>query len=885
MIMITNKERILICLREYEESFTAEEPSGVTTQYLSKMLHIQRSNISTILNGLEKERVVEKIAGRPVLYRLRKTVKDAEPCFSTLIGYDRSLRHAVQLAKAAVLYPNHSLHSLIMGASGSGKASFARVMYQFAIETKKIPEQAPYLFFDCRTYADDTENKDYDALFKDFENSMLAQANYGVLILHHIEYLSLKAREYIFHLLENGLHMHGKTYSIFFICTIDSSCETVLQDTFSSRFSILIHLPSLLEKDIKERYDLVQHFFTLEALQTNLTLELDAQAMRSLLLYECSGNVKQLRKDIQIGCANAYAREYGIDKKELVLSIADFPFYVRKGFLNYKQHRPVVDLCIQQGCTYRFSNENLQNEIILTEQTERNIYDIINQKCEELRNRGIDEYDINRLVSVDIENEFKEYSQRISNTIINKEQLSKVVDPEIITLVDDFLERASRTFECVYPVSVFYGLCLHLSSTLKNPSKTQHLSNERIMEIVERYKEEYAFCMKFMTTLEEQFQIHQPIDEVIFITMFITDPKTQFLPEEEIQVVLAMHGKGNATSMADVVNTLVRANNVYAYDLELDKDMKTAYEELKQFLQSIYQGKGILFLYDMGSLKTMAESIMQECNIPMRLLALPATLLAMDCARKAANASSLDNLYQTIMESYDASIQHNEEAYPRTFDKQIIITLCMSGKGGAVQMKHYIERYVKQDDIDVLPYAISDREYLLQEINFLRKKSHILCVVGTYDPKLYGIPFVSIAQLYEVKQEDLRHILFSANKKEILEKDHYHEICESLKEDMDEELVNKIETVLCPMMQKLKQLLPTLKLEQELGLFMHIACAIEHSIKGEATKVNRQKKTILTRHKRLYLQLREWLQPIETTFSIQFHDDEISYLIMSIKNL
>lgn len=40
--------------------------------------------------------------------------------FTSLIGYDRSLRDAVEKGRAAVLYP-HGLHVLLTGPSGVGK--------------------------------------------------------------------------------------------------------------------------------------------------------------------------------------------------------------------------------------------------------------------------------------------------------------------------------------------------------------------------------------------------------------------------------------------------------------------------------------------------------------------------------------------------------------------------------------------------------------------------------------------------------------------------------------------------------------------------------------------------------------------------------------------
>lgn len=64
-----------------------------------------------------------------------------------------------------------------------------------------------------------------------------------------------------------------------------------------------------------------------------------------------------------------------------------------------------------------------------------------------------------------------------------------------------------------------------------------------------------------------------------------------------------------ASSMMDVVNRWQAAGNAYAYDMPLDKDMQQAYDELKAAVQELNRGQGILLVYDMGSLRTMAEII------------------------------------------------------------------------------------------------------------------------------------------------------------------------------------------------------------------------------------------------------------------------------------
>jgi len=119
--MKSKKETVYDFIKQSTDSGKPLE--GVSTQYLARRLEMQRSNVSSILNELVKEGAIEKTDGRPVLYRIPSVsaAGTEKSCFSELIGNAGSLKGAVQLAKAAILYPGYSLPVLITGPEGSGK--------------------------------------------------------------------------------------------------------------------------------------------------------------------------------------------------------------------------------------------------------------------------------------------------------------------------------------------------------------------------------------------------------------------------------------------------------------------------------------------------------------------------------------------------------------------------------------------------------------------------------------------------------------------------------------------------------------------------------------------------------------------------------------------
>ena len=366
--------------------------------------------------------------------------------------------------------------------------------------------------------------------------------------------------------------------------------------------------------------------------------------------------------------------------------------------------------------------------------------------------------------------------------------------------------------------------------------------------------------------------------------MFICDNTIYDKPVKKPVVLLAMHGRSTASSMADVVNSLVKGDNTYAFDMPLSMDMHEAYDELKALIQEIDKGQGILFLYDMGSLRTMAEMIRKECGVEIRALELPGTLIALDSSRRASCLTSLDELYDKVALAFQDSYAHLTESYVRHCNRKIIITLCMSGKGGAMQMKAYLEKHAHMREVDIIPLAISDRKQLLGEVNRLRQEHEILYVIGTYDPQLHGIPFISISKLFETPADKLDILLALPSREEPAMVD-YEAIYTYLSEQLEGLDVKKLKRFLPRAIARIKKIVHGLSQDQELGLFLHIACAIQRILVGGKMPVTRNRESVISRNKRLYNDLQDTLQPLEEAFGIAFSDDELACIISIIKQI
>ena len=78
---------------------------------------------------------------------------------------------------------------------------------------------------------------------------------------------------------------------------------------------------------------------------------------------------------------------------------------------------------------------------------------------------------------------------------------------------------------------------------------------------------------------------------------------------QEVVTLIAMHGDIPQPLLLMLLKKLSGKQSIYGYDLKLDQTINESYEELKEHILHIHQGKGIILIYDMGSIRTMAESI------------------------------------------------------------------------------------------------------------------------------------------------------------------------------------------------------------------------------------------------------------------------------------
>src|SRR5437660_2151267 len=336
--------------------------------------------------------------------------------FETLIGSGEGLKVAVQQAKAAMLYPPRGLHTLLCGPSGVGKTTFARLMHAFALELHALPADAAFVSFNCADYAGNPQllmahlfgvvRGAYTGADRDREG-LVEQAHRGILFLDEVHRLPPEGQEMLFHLMDRERFrrlgdVHERRSSLLLLAATTEDPAAALLPTFRRRIPMVITLPGLHERTATERYELLRAFFTTECSSIGTNIQVAPEVLRALLLYECPGNIGQLRTDVQLICARAYLEYRTNNLLELNVNRACLPDHVRSGLLRTAElHRSLGPVLHLLDATSIFTPAGLSLDNL--PESAQDLYDGINADLNRLRRSSLPESDINRLVQLNIQ--------------------------------------------------------------------------------------------------------------------------------------------------------------------------------------------------------------------------------------------------------------------------------------------------------------------------------------------------------------------------------------------------------------------------------------------------------------------------------------------------
>ncbi|MEE8669608.1 MAG: sigma 54-interacting transcriptional regulator [Heyndrickxia coagulans] len=802
-------DRIYAYLVEQSQGKTLDEwirIEGFTASDIAKDLGILRNNVSAELNKLLRQKRIIKIKGRPVHYLVKQIMEDllgtklpedqyeyenilevtggqspdpgngpsanhdtaweTNP-FDDLIGSKTSLKVQVEQAKAAVLYPPHGLHTLIVGQTGVGKTLFANLMFNYAkLAAPFMDEDAQFIVFNCADYANNPQlliSHIFGHIKGAFtgadseKDGLVSKADGGMLFLDEIHRLPPEGQEMLFYFMDTGTYAklgeteRNRNANVLIVGATTEDPESSLLKTFVRRIPILIRIPSFEERPAIDKIEILKFLLAIEANRVQKPIKIDAESMKALIGNTSYGNVGQLKSNIQLVCANGFL--HCLHDDVITIHFKDLPSELKNGFFYFSRKRQEIQELSDLIDSYLTVYPEGENKALFEEdpyEPDFNLYNIIEDKVSFMMEQDVSDEDINRFLKLDIDIHLNKFYNKFSSYALNREKILKIVSEDILNFSEEVQDIVEKRLKCKVNERFLLAFSLHLTSFLKRVKNQQVANYTNIENVINDRPQEYQLSLDICKMIGEKYRVHVPVKEAMYLTILLTSLIDE-QKAEQVAILVAAHGFSTASSMVSVVKSLLGESNVDCIDMPLDMDPKYVLEEMKRRVKEIDMGKGVLLLVDMGSLTGFGDIITQETGIKTRTIDMVTTALVIEAIRKATIMEmDLDDIYESLKE-FRGYGSYQMESKPRETGKpvkpQAILSVCSTGEGTAEKLKQLITRLLKnigKNNIAVIPLPINEVE---EKKETLMQKYDILLAVGIADPKVQA-PFVPLEALF-----------------------------------------------------------------------------------------------------------------------------------------
>jgi len=742
-----------------------------------------RSATSIILPA--EPRLVAQEPGKPPAVAASIQVGAVVTSFETLIGGREGLKVAIQQAKAAMLYPPRGLHTLLCGPSGVGKTTFARLMHAFALELKALPAGAPFISFNCADYAANPQllmahlfgvvRGAYTGADRDREG-LVEQAHRGILFLDEVHRLLPEGQEMLFHLMDRERfrrlgEITERQSSLLLLAATTEDPGTALLPTFRRRIPMTINLPSLGERSIMERYELLRAFFTTECSSIGANIHVEPQVLRALLLYECSGNVGQLRTDVQLACARAYLEYRTGNLSELNVHLGLLPDHVRSGLLRTAElHRILEPVLHLLEATHVFTPTGLSLDSL--PESAQDLYATISRELSTLRRSGLPESEISRLLHLDIQR----YFQRFAAEVIQERPgaAAFLIDEYIAAISHRIVEYAEEQLGRTFPDKLALVLAMHLTSTLEHITYGRQIEGPIFQSVQRAYPIEYEVARSALMRFRSALGVPLPESETDVLAVLLANADTLLSSEQStVGIVVAAHGRGIAAGLAELANTLVGVNSVRWVELTLEQSPQELVGQVADLVRLADQGGGVLLLVDFASLLSLGELVTGQTGVQVSTVSGVSAPLVVEAVRRAQRPGHLTLEQLTTSLAFSRSvgergksegggarmpvstreIQAKEEQNGSDSDSgalhtpRVILSVCLTGFGSAAKIAELIEERLpglRQQRVEVVCVDINLSGKTEADVQRLVGNRHVVAVVGTINPHLESYPFIAL---------------------------------------------------------------------------------------------------------------------------------------------
>lgn len=637
-----------------------DNPQWIHAGMIAERLDMDRTNVSRELNNLYRSGDLIKFQGKPTLYISRsvlaKQFPDAffpstlpkgsrledfvshrevpeQPAASpdepteleSMVGVSGSLFEAVSQAKAAVIYPSHTLHCLITGSVGVGKGKLARSMYDHALSKGAFPPTAPFITVNCQERSTSPQiflnqifgcSRDAAPKGEKSRRGLIDRAEGGILCIDNIDKLPVSVQDTLITLLEKNVYSRigeasvTRKANVMVIGISTEDPESPTLQTLAQRFPIHIHLPDLKDRSINELAQILIHTFQQEALSTGISFKISKEVFACFLKAGFPGNLGELSSIVRTSCSLVYL-EYSaspIPPKIMEICFRHLPQNALATIQeNAVKDQQIRDLLQKSNFSYLLFSPNGFTADCYTGP----------QFLELLNTPGtLSQPDTGFPIPLAIANEYlKRYLDKaVLNHIEHAAVLQDFFPSSLIQIVQDTLTLHEDFAFLIHHPNEMYRLlsCLRdgLHNHLENILNAEHLLL-KLSEICPGAAQVVRHLQKSLKEVSGQTLSESVMCYLIAcLHMAVRANLTGGVP-----IILVCHGKAIAENMAAYVNSALNTTVAHGVCFSENMPFDELLSQVTDLAQEVDQGNGILLMVDMVPLTELHEHILTVTGI------------------------------------------------------------------------------------------------------------------------------------------------------------------------------------------------------------------------------------------------------------------------------
>lgn len=828
----------------------------LNTEQIAHGLNLSRSVVSGYLAKLYKQNKVNKSTTRPVVW----TLSEKSLPFDEIIGHDSSLKESIELAKESILYPSNGLPVMITGRSGVGKSYLAKKIYEEAKALGVIDKNAPFVTLNTADYANNTEllssvlfgykkgaftGADHDS------EGLIDKANNGYLFLDEVHRLSKSNQEKLFSLIDNhtfyplGEVENPHVAHIRLICATTEDLNKYMLKTFMRRIPVHIDIPPLIDRPAFERIEYVLNCFKQEAVNTKLKYLVHENTIIDLANQNYIGNLGTLQNRVKMLCSKSFAEEPS--KIEVEIPSSD-----DSELIEIDKHLNVKELNIFKRSVKKIF-QNIQNELI----------DAIKQ------NKVMSDF---KLIIIKNLRDLKQFDKtiyfvnKVNMTLINKVQtIIKGIYGIDLNLSDDDVRNLTFAFR----LSTFLDI------------KVQN--NQEYYELLRnKYSRSFYVYRKFLERSNTELK-----DKSYLWFLLMMQNVINKVESIRYTSILLAHGTSTAESIQKVVNNLAGNYIFEAFDMPIEASVNDINKLVYKYLvEQKAREKGIILLFDMGSLNQMFTKIKHSLNKELLVVNNITTATALDIAMRVQRQENFNEI-ATKAENYGQYL--GVQYFEGLSNKKNIIVSCLSGLGLSKAIKDIMEKSLSTThQIFTMDYR-KLHSYIDNNNEQFFKNTDLIMTTTDFKTNL-DLPIVNIYDILDQKGfSKLRMYLQDMGEQDkniddVLEKFLKFLTIEGIKDRLNflnpSMVIDEVETIV----KKYEDYYNVqLSGKIKLNLYMHLSLMIErvllNSDKQNMTNLFRDEKA-----KEFQSVSKTIFKPVEMKYNIVINDFEISLIYELIEN-